>query len=241
MALLHDNAYEYGFIEKLGVIERPMQKFGNCTLESHLGAVEGILFIELINLGIPEEKALSLSKAFYNEWHHFHTDFQLDRFLAAPVALEAKALIDVFVEIRKKKGTPDYSEHEHHQLQKITQALVSPGYIKEFKAWVKESEKVVNIEGYRSLFKEFGVDITKLSTYGDKKEPNLLHKIIDFIGLKDTEDHQLSKHMAEKEDSSHKAQLPEPHLEAIKPEIVAHVAKVDMDVHVPVAMAIEAH
>ncbi|MBS0288277.1 MAG: ankyrin repeat domain-containing protein [Proteobacteria bacterium] len=134
-----ENAYEYGVFERIEEISRDDQQFGNCGWESHRNAVEGLIYIELLNRNIAPEQAKLLASEYYQEWDNFHGHFVIDRYLESSPVLPVEALIDIFNQIHFKEN---YSDIDHQYAQKIAQALFSPHYLEEFQSWLQEKEDI---------------------------------------------------------------------------------------------------
>ncbi len=132
-----ENAYEYGVFEKIDDIVRDNQEFGNCGWESHRDAIEGILYIELLNQQVSPVEAKSLANEYYHEWDSFHGHYVIDQYMANSPGLPLKAMIDIIDYIHQKDY---YTQADHEHAQKIADALVSPHYIEEFKSWFFEEE-----------------------------------------------------------------------------------------------------
>ena len=65
MDLEYEYAYQYGVFEKIDEIQKPAQEYGNCGWESHRDAVEGIIYIELLNRQVEPNTAKELSKLIF--------------------------------------------------------------------------------------------------------------------------------------------------------------------------------
>ncbi len=131
-----ENAYEYGVFERIEEISRADQQYGNCGWESHRDAVEGLIYIELLNKNINSDEAKAIAAAYYQEWDDFHGDFVIDRFISDNPLLPIEALFDIFNEIHLKDN---YSDADHSHAQKIADALTSDHYISAFQDWIKDS------------------------------------------------------------------------------------------------------
>ncbi len=130
-----ENAYEYGVFERIEEISKQDQQFGNCSWESHRDAVEGLIYIELLNRDINPVDAKSMATEYYQEWDDFHGNFVIDRYLASEPILPFEALIDIFNQLHTKT---DFNQVDHVHAQKIAEALVSPHYIEDFQSWMKD-------------------------------------------------------------------------------------------------------
>lgn len=203
MALEHDAIYEYELIEKVDQINKPDQEHGNCTLESHRDAIEGILYVELLSAGVKSEQAKKLAAGYFLEWDQFHGKLQLDNLLAEEPGLSVKALMDVFIELHKKIPSSSSPKYEISQARKIAQALASDHYSPEFKYWLNKASPE-EFKVMRSLYEKHGVDVK-----GVLKEDapssgffDFLGKVFNKIGLLSIEKSNPLSHQSDLEHSS---------------------------------------
>ncbi|MBS0287156.1 MAG: ankyrin repeat domain-containing protein [Proteobacteria bacterium] len=159
-----DQQLRYGLSHKVFEIHNPDQEFGNCGWESHRDAVEGIIFIELLNKKVPVEEATHLAKEFYHGWDQFHGHYVIDQYMAHKPGLEAQALVDIFKQLQCKPTTemPEVVLHKNaSHAQKIVDVLQSEKYIEGFKAiLVKMSEDLpTNHEILDKLKQDYHVDV----------------------------------------------------------------------------------
>ena len=122
---------KYDISEPIDHIERETQKYNNCTWESHRDAVEGLLYIELLNQNVQSETAKSQAKTYYQQWDNFHGEFVIDNYMKNSPSLPAQALIDML----------DLYQHDAElgqHTQRLEQALKSPLYADEYQAWIEQ-------------------------------------------------------------------------------------------------------
>lgn len=122
----------YGISEPVDVIECSAQKYNNCAWESHRNAIEGLLFIELLNQHVDCETAKSLAKTYYQHWDNFHGEFVVDTYMNNQPSLPVQALIDVLHECQHDA----HNQHTHV----IEKALNSPLYADEYLGWADKIE-----------------------------------------------------------------------------------------------------
>ncbi|MBN9287553.1 MAG: hypothetical protein BGO43_04315 [Gammaproteobacteria bacterium 39-13] len=155
-----ENAYLYGVFEKADEIIRDTQVYGNCGWESHRDAVEGLFYIELLNLGINEVEAKSLAQTYYQEWDHFHGIYVIDQYMANNPGLPLEALLDMFKELHQKDH---FSFENHDHAQKLADAMISPHYIDEFKVWLNDPEMDLVDKLIKNILQEqHGIDVELL-------------------------------------------------------------------------------
>ncbi len=170
-----ENAYEYGVFDRIEEISRDDQQFGNCGWESHRNAVEGLIFIELLNRNISSSEAKVIAADYYQEWDNFHGNFVIDTYLNGDQLLPLEALFDIFNQIHLKDN---YTEVDHAHAQKIANAMISDRYLADFKSWLSDSDNhelsdklMLNI-----LKQQHGIDINHFLL-----EDNTSSEIADIV------------------------------------------------------------
>ncbi|MBS0290478.1 MAG: ankyrin repeat domain-containing protein [Proteobacteria bacterium] len=137
MALEYEYAYQYGLIEKIDNIIKENQTFGNCGWESHRNAIEGLIYIELLNHNIAISDAKNLANLYYQEWDQFHGGFVIDNYMAMQPGLPFQAMLEIFTGIHLKEY---YNEADHYHAQKIADAMLSSQYMHDFQDWLIKPE-----------------------------------------------------------------------------------------------------
>lgn len=165
--------YLYGVFEKTDEIVRDTQEYGNCGWESHRDAIEGILYIELLNQGINTNEAKEIAHEYYQEWDHFHGNYVIDQYMANNPILPFEALLDMFKEIHKKDH---FTPANHDHAQKIADAMTSTPYIDEFKAWLSSDMDLVDKLIKNILQAQHGVDIETL-LYDPLSSDNIVQEV----------------------------------------------------------------
>ncbi len=174
----YNKMYQYGIIEKLGTLPTNEQKYGSCTLKSHLDAVEGMALIELTNID-PNLKAHAkpLAHHFFEEWHDFLEDYQLAQYQQNEMGLPVFALIDIFNEIHLKPAG-QFTAHHQEQAKKVIEMLVSPSYQTEFTHWLTHHGYSVKGQQIKQLFAGYGLDVSDKATPGIQLTDSAIHDAI---------------------------------------------------------------
>ncbi|HRE30856.1 MAG TPA: ankyrin repeat domain-containing protein [Candidatus Berkiella sp.] len=179
-----DKMYDYGLLEKIGSISVTEQKYGNCTWESHRDAIEGMLLIELLNLNASPSSAKEIAHRYFQEWDHFHGQYQINEYLSGEPVLPAKALIDIFSEVHQKTQQGQFTEHEKSYAKTLLNALTSPQYTAEFKYWLQNDGTTSKGIQLKTLFSGYGLDLTEKSAVSGKvTDTNLNEAIAQFKAL----------------------------------------------------------
>ncbi|MBI2792901.1 MAG: ankyrin repeat domain-containing protein [Gammaproteobacteria bacterium] len=181
MVFEYENAYEYGIFEKIDEIVRDTQEFGNCGWESHRDAIEGILYIELLNRDIDSDSAKQLAHDYYEEWDTFHGNYVIDNYMENNPGLPLEAMLDIFTQLHQKEH---FTDNDHQHAQKIAETFVSDHYIEDFKSWLVNDDNGLAEKLLRNILQEqHGIDIEGLLSGLPQTQDMTPHLDIQFENL----------------------------------------------------------
>lgn len=118
----------YNISKTQDVLPRIGQKYGNCAWKSLCDAVEGVIYVELLNRHIDVSQAKSLANSFSSEWESFHLQLTIDNFMKNQPGLPLDALLDIFCELQTNENHPHFKEYFSN---KIFEAITSERYADE--------------------------------------------------------------------------------------------------------------
>jgi hypothetical protein len=118
----------YNISKTQDVLPRTSQQYGNCAWKSLCDAVEGVMYIELLNRHVDVSQAKSLAKNFSSEWESFHLQQTIDNFMNNQPGLPLDALIDIFCELQTNEN---HSHSKEYFSNKIFEAITSEHYADE--------------------------------------------------------------------------------------------------------------
>ncbi len=115
---------QYKISSPVEIIEKPMQTFETCALDSHRVAIEGLLIIELHNQQVAPNTIKALAHDLYQKWDNFNAGFIIDAYMNNKPSLPAQALQDIQQSLLAQNDRPS----SKLSLAKISQALDHPLY-----------------------------------------------------------------------------------------------------------------
>jgi|GEM_PF-4613698 len=162
-----DKMYEYGLMQNIGTLPAPAQKYGNCTLESHRDAVEGMALIELLNLDPSMKSVKELAHSYFEDWNAFLGHFQLSEYTNSEMGLPVQALIDIFSEVHQKPQGK-FGDDEYGYAKEIVDILISPTYKEGFAHWLSHDSYSEKGAQLKQLFAYHGLDLTENTVHAPK-------------------------------------------------------------------------
>ncbi|MBS0288276.1 MAG: hypothetical protein JSR17_13350 [Proteobacteria bacterium] len=114
---------KYAVSEPTDFIDKPEQRFGNCTWESHRDAVEGLIYMKLLSQNHLPQEAKALANTYFNNWDRFHGDYVIDTYFKNHPSLPAAAMLDIINEL-KAENNPLHAKH----IEKLTNMLTGESY-----------------------------------------------------------------------------------------------------------------